>query len=74
MVEVDVRGYSCPVPVVKTKKAMEANPGKVLKVLADTQAAAQNVSRLGKNSGFEVETSEGDGYFTLILKPVSSKA
>jgi TusA-related sulfurtransferase len=29
MVEVDVRGFSCPVPVVRTKKAMEQNPKEV---------------------------------------------
>lgn len=69
-VEIDVRGYSCPVPVVKTKKAMEENPGKELKVLSDTQTAVQNVTRLGKNSGYSVNVSqEGDDYI-LTLKPV----
>jgi tRNA 2-thiouridine synthesizing protein A len=69
-VEIDVRGYSCPVPVVKTKKAMEENPGKELKVLSDTQTAVQNVTRLGKNSGYSVNISqEGDDYI-LTLKPV----
>ncbi|MDD4230762.1 MAG: sulfurtransferase TusA family protein [Dehalococcoidales bacterium] len=69
-VEIDVRGYSCPIPVVKTKKAMEENPGKELKVLSDTQTAVQNVTRLGKNSGYSVNVSqEGDDYI-LTLKPV----
>ncbi|MFA7191358.1 MAG: sulfurtransferase TusA family protein [Dehalococcoidales bacterium] len=69
-VEIDVRGYSCPMPVVKTKKAMEENPGKELKVLSDTQTAVQNVTRLGKNSGYSVNVSqEGDDYI-LTLKPV----
>jgi len=68
-VEVDVRGYSCPVPVVKTKKAMEENPGKELKILTDTQTSVQNVTRLGKNSGYKVDVSqEGEGY-TLTLTP-----
>ncbi|MCK4721832.1 MAG: sulfurtransferase TusA family protein, partial [Dehalococcoidia bacterium] len=26
MIEVDVRGFSCPIPVVKTKKAIEEHP------------------------------------------------
>ena len=68
-VEVDVRGYSCPVPVVKTKKAMEENPGKELKILTDTQTSVQNVTRLGKNSGYKVDVSQkGEGY-TLTLTP-----
>jgi len=36
MLEVDVRGFSCPVPVVRTKKAMEQNPKEVLTVLTET--------------------------------------
>jgi len=68
-VEVDVRGFSCPVPVVKTKKAMEENPGKELKVFIDTRTSVQNVTRLGTNAGYSVETSqEGDDYI-LIMKP-----
>ena len=69
-VEIDVRGYSCPIPVVKTKKAMEENPGKELKVLSDTQTAVQNVTRLGKNSGYSVIVSQEGDDFILTLKPV----
>lgn len=68
-VEVDVRGYSCPVPVVKTKKAMEENPGKELKVTLDTQTAVQNVTRLGKNSGYSVAASQDGEDYILVMKP-----
>jgi len=68
-VEVDVRGYSCPVPVVKTKKAMEENPGKELKVTLDTQTAVQNVTRLGKNSGYSVASSQDGEDYILVMKP-----
>ncbi|MDD2252361.1 MAG: sulfurtransferase TusA family protein [Dehalococcoidales bacterium] len=68
-VEVDVRGYSCPVPVVKTKKAMEENPGKELKVITDTQTSVQNVTRLGKNSGYKVDVREDGEDFVLVLIP-----
>ncbi|NIN69442.1 MAG: SirA family protein, partial [Anaerolineae bacterium] len=33
MIEVDVRGFSCPIPVVRTKKAMDENPTEQLSVL-----------------------------------------
>lgn len=68
-VEVDVRGYSCPVPVVKTKKAMEENPGKELKVITDTQTSVQNVTRLGKNSGYKVDVREEGEDYVLVLIP-----
>ncbi len=44
MIEVDVRGFSCPVPVVKTKKAMEENPDNILTVPIETTAPKENVS------------------------------
>ncbi|MBN1369537.1 MAG: sulfurtransferase TusA family protein [Dehalococcoidaceae bacterium] len=68
-VEVDVRGFSCPVPVVKTKKAMEENPGKEIKVMIDTQTSVQNVTRLGKNAGYSVETSQDGEDYILVMKP-----
>lgn len=49
-IEIDARGYSCPVPCVKTKKAIDENPGKEVKVLIDTQTAVENVTRLGKKT------------------------
>jgi tRNA 2-thiouridine synthesizing protein A len=51
MVEVDVRGYSCPIPVVRTKKAMEQNPKEVLTVLVETVTSKENVSRLARSKG-----------------------
>lgn len=69
-IEVDVRGYSCPVPVVKTKKAMEENPGKELKVTADNKTACDNITRLAKNSGYSCEiTTTGSNDYELALKP-----
>jgi tRNA 2-thiouridine synthesizing protein A len=68
-VEVDVRGYSCPVPVVKTKKAMEENPGKEIKVTADTRTSCDNINRLGNSSGYSVKISEEGDDFVITLSP-----
>ena len=69
MVEVDVRGYSCPVPVVKTKKAMEHNPKKVLTVLTEATVSVENISRLAENQGYSVKTEEVSGEYRLTLTP-----
>ena len=42
MTEVDARGYSCPVPVVKTKKAMDENPKETLTVLVETVVSKES--------------------------------
>ncbi len=69
MVEVDVRGFSCPIPVVKTRKAIEANPKEMITVLVDSAVSRENVSRLAKSKGYSVEIEEvGDG-FRLRLSP-----
>ncbi|MBN1190905.1 MAG: sulfurtransferase TusA family protein [Dehalococcoidales bacterium] len=69
MIEVDVRGFSCPVPVVRTKKAIENNPGQVLNVLLETAVSRENVSRLAENQGYSVKVEEVSGEYRLILTP-----
>ena len=69
MTEVDVRGYSCPIPVVKTKKAMDENPGDTLTVLLETQVSKENVSRLAEGRGYAVEAEEVSGEYRLTLTP-----
>ncbi|UCD08136.1 MAG: sulfurtransferase TusA family protein [Dehalococcoidales bacterium] len=69
MIEVDVRGYSCPIPVVNTKKALKDNPGKELTVLVESAVSKENVTRLAESEGYSTQLEEtGDGY-KLVLKP-----
>ena len=69
MIEVDARGFSCPIPVVKTKKAMEDNPKEELVVLVETQVSKENVSRLAQNQGYSIIAEEADDEFRLVLTP-----
>lgn len=54
MSEVDVRGFSCPIPVVRTKKAIEENPKEALTVLVESAVSKENVSRLAQSKGYSV--------------------
>lgn len=69
MADIDVRGLSCPLPVVKTKKAMEAGPEDVLTVLLDAEVSKENVSRLAESKGYSVKTEGAAGEYRLILTP-----
>ena len=69
MAEVDARGFSCPIPVVKTKKAMDDNPGDVITVWLDAEVARENVARLADSRGYSVAASEVSGDFLLTLTP-----
>lgn len=66
MNQIDARGYSCPEPVLMTKKAL-AN-GTPLVVLVDNETPLQNIRRFATNMGHQVEWKEiGDDFEVTIL-------
>ena len=68
-IKVDARGLSCPQPVVETKKAMNSRTEGTIEVLVDTVTSRENVSRLGRNQGWDVSTEElPDGGYKVFLK------
>ena len=70
MVEVDVRGFSCPIPVVKTRKAIDENPNGIIPVLVESAVSKENVSRLAQSRGYSVKVEETpDGYHLLLSPP-----
>jgi len=70
MTEVDARGLSCPIPVVKTKQAMESNPKDEITVLVDSNVSKENVTRLAKSKKYSVNTqTTAQEEYKLILKP-----
>jgi tRNA 2-thiouridine synthesizing protein A len=69
MTEVDVRGFSCPIPVVKTKKAMDDNPKDTLTVLVETEVSKENVSRLAKSRSYGIKEETVSGEYRLTLTP-----
>lgn len=64
---IDARGRSCPEPVLMTKKAIALNP-EGIEVLVDNTTARDNVKRFGNNLGYNIEITEKDEDFVLILK------
>ena len=58
MITVDAMGDNCPIPVIKTKKAMDALTGpETIEVLVDNEIAVQNVTKMAASAGGKV-TSE----------------
>ena len=55
MLTVNAIGDACPIPVVKTKKAIEAlTADETVVVLVDNETALQNVTKAARTMGFEV--------------------
>lgn len=70
MIEVDVRGFSCPIPVVRTKKAIEENPDEKITVLVETAVSKENVSRLARSRNYSIQVEEVAGEeYRVSLKP-----
>ena len=70
MIEIDVRGLGCPIPVVKTKQAMEKNPSATITVLGDTSVSQENILRLAETKKYSAESIQAAGEeYRLVLKP-----
>jgi tRNA 2-thiouridine synthesizing protein A len=66
----DCKGLNCPLPVLQTKKAMDAlNPGQVLEMLSTDPGSKNDITAWAKRTGNElVETVEDSGVFKFYLK------
>ena len=63
MEHLDLKGMTCPVPVIETKKFLETRNVVDIEVLVDDNTACENVSRFLKSQGFEVSaTAEGSNF------------
>ena len=69
MITINAMGDICPIPVVKTKKAMDALPGPdQIEVLVDNETAMRNVMKLAKNSGAQAEQEQlGEREYRVLI-------
>jgi TusA-related sulfurtransferase len=68
--ELDARGLLCPMPIVKTAKAMRELPaGAVLKLLATDKGSVTDVPAWADTTGNELlDWHEEDGVFVFLLR------
>lgn len=69
MITVNAMGDICPIPVVKTKKAMDALTGPdQIEVLVDNETAMRNVMKLAKSSGAQAEQEQlGEREYRILI-------
>ena len=63
-------GDNCPIPVIKTKKAIAALTGpETIEVLVDNEIAVQNVTKMATGSGGKVTSEKlGDAEFKVTIE------
>jgi len=68
--ELDARGLNCPLPILRTKKAINGlASGEILKVIATDPGSIKDMEAFCKQTGNEmVSTSETGGEYTFMIK------
>lgn len=66
----DVKGLKCPMPMLKTKKALaKMQPGDKLLVQATDPHALRDLSQFSDQTGNKlVDSSEKDGIFYIVMQ------
>lgn len=70
MITVNAMGDNCPIPVIKTKKAIAALTGpETIEVLVDNEIAVLNVTKMASGSGGKVTSEKlGDAEFKVTIE------
>lgn len=70
MITVNAMGDNCPIPVIKTKKAMQQVTGpEVIEVLVDNEIAVQNVTKMAAAQGGEVTSEKlAEKEYKVVIK------
>ena len=76
MVMVNAMGDACPIPVIKTKKAIQAlTEPDTIEVLVDNEIAVKNVSKMAASEGGSVsaeQLGEGEYRVTIVISDKKS--
>lgn len=69
MITVDAMGDVCPIPVVKTKKALgEMSGAGEIEVLVDNETAVKNVTKMAKSSGASAQSEQlGEKKYRILI-------
>jgi tRNA 2-thiouridine synthesizing protein A len=71
-VTLDLKGLSCPMPVLKAKKALDSmTTGQVIFIEATDKGSKADIPAMLKRTGNELlETEEKDNVFAFLVKKV----
>jgi tRNA 2-thiouridine synthesizing protein A len=68
--ELDARGLNCPLPILRTKKALtDMTSGQVLRIIATDPGAVKDFQAFAKQTGNELLSSDSaNKEFTFFMK------
>lgn len=62
----DMRGLSCPIPLLRTRDALAA--AACVTVVVDEPTPKENILKFAKSQGYSAECSENNGEYTLVIR------
>jgi len=68
--EIDTRGLNCPLPILRTKKALnELTSGQVLRVVATDPGAMRDFQAFSRQTGHALlQAAEASGEYVFMLR------
>ena len=68
--ELDCRGMNCPLPILKTKKAIDTlESGQILRMTATDPGSIPDVAAFSRRTGHSIEEqSEGGGEYSFLIR------
>lgn len=61
----DLRGFSCPIPLIKTRDTL--NSVDSLTVIVDELPAKENITKFAKSKHCQVDCSTANGEYTISI-------
>ncbi len=68
MIKVDVRGLSCPEPVMETQSAINAHKGEEICVITDAGHSRTNIENLLTKLGIEAKSESKGSDFEITFR------
>lgn len=68
--EIDTRGFNCPLPILRTKKALsDMHSGQVIKIVSTDPGSVKDFRAFSKQTGNELLShAEDNREFTFFMK------
>ena len=68
--ELDAKGLNCPLPILRTKKALtDMASGQILKILATDPGSVKDFQAFAKQTGHElIQHDEADSVHTFLMR------
>ena len=66
--KIDARGLSCPQPVILTNRKIQEMKKGVFEILVDIDTSRENISRLARQTGWNVEVKRENDDYCLVLR------